>query len=114
MGNIDWADELSAAVTVCDLKGILVYMNKLAIEQFQKYGGERLIGNSLIECHPEPSRSKLLKMLAEPTENIYTTEKNGLRKIIAQKPWMQDGVFSGIIEISFELPNDMLHHKHST
>ncbi len=106
---INWADDLDAAITVCDRKGIIVYMNNRSILQFRKYGGELLIGKSLIDCHPEPSLSKLLNMLDDPKNNIYTTEKNGSRKLIVQKPWIQDNDFRGIVEISFELPGKIEH-----
>lgn len=106
---INWADDLDAAITLCDRQGIILYMNNRSILQFEKYGGEVLIGKSLIDCHPEPSRSKLLHMLSNPVGNIYTTEKNGIRKLIVQKPWIQDNDFRGIVEISFELPVQMIH-----
>ena len=80
--EINWYGQFNGSITVCDRKGIVVYMNQRAIEQFQKYGGGNLIGESLVDCHPEPSRTKLLSMLDEQIENIYTTEKNGIRKIV--------------------------------
>jgi predicted RNA methylase len=49
-------------------------------------------------------------MLHKPQTNIYTIEKKGVRKIIRQSPWVKDGVFSGIVEISFEIPEQMAHH----
>lgn len=107
--EINWADQLKASVTVCDRKGIVVYMNQQSIQQFQKYGGSQLIGKSLIDCHPEPSKTKLISMLDTPTENIYTTEQKGTRKMIIQKPWVQEGEFMGVVEISFELPEYMPH-----
>jgi len=109
-GICNWYDQLNASITVCDRKGIVVYMNKRAIAQFQKSGGEKLIGQSLVDCHPEPARTKLLEMLLDPMENIYTTEKNGVKKIIIQKPWIQDDEFCGVVEISFELPLDLVNH----
>jgi transcriptional regulator with PAS, ATPase and Fis domain len=109
-GICNWSDQLNASITVCDRKGIVVYMNKRAIAQFQKYGGETLVGQSLIECHPEPARTKLIEMLQYPIENIYTTEKNGVKKIIIQKPWIQEDDFCGVVEISFELPPLMVNH----
>ena len=42
-------------------------------------------------------------MLAEPIENMYTTEENGIQKIIYQTPWKEDGEFCGVTEISFQL-----------
>lgn len=61
------------------------------------------MGTNLIDCHPEPSKTKLIEMLAEPIENMYTTEENGIQKIIYQTPWKEDGEFCGVTEISFQL-----------
>lgn len=105
----DWARCLDGAVTVCDLSGTIVYMNQRSADQFKKYGGFDLVGKSLVTCHPEPARSKVLQMLASPMDNIYTTEKDGQEKIIIQKPWMEDGIHKGIVEISFMLPGNMPH-----
>ncbi len=109
--NSDWAEEFNGAVTVCDRAGIIVYMNKVSIEQFAKYGGEKLLGSNLLDCHPEPSRTKLQNMLEHPQENMYTTEKNGITKIIYQTPWKEKGEFMGVIEISFALQAGMPHFK---
>lgn len=108
--DINWAEEFNGAITVCDRDGIIVYMNQYSIKQFEKYGGEKLLGTSLIDCHPEPSKSKLKEMLIQPIENMYTTEKNAVKKIILQTPWMQKGVFSGVIEMSFNLDANMPNH----
>ena len=109
--DIDWAREFNGAVTVCDREGIIVYMNRLSVEQFKNDGGEKLIGTNLLDCHPEPSRSKLVKMLQKPIDNVYTIEKKGMRKIIYQTPWMENCEFRGIIELSFVLPSKMPHFK---
>lgn len=108
--DVDWAEEFNGAVTVCDRDGIIVYMNKQSVRQFSKYGGEKLTGSNLLDCHSEPSKSKLKQMLESPVDNMYTTENSeGVRKIIYQTPWKMKGEFCGIIEISFllnsELPN---------
>lgn len=113
MAEFNWTDSFNGAITVCDREGIIVYMNEFAKNQFAKYGGEKLIGTNLLNCHPEPSRSKLKKMLEEPTENTYTIEKNGQKKLIHQTPWMQNGEFCGIVELSILLPADMQHHIRS-
>lgn len=107
--ELNWMDEFRGAITICDLEGIIVYMNKVSVKQFEKYGGEKLLGCSLIDCHPEPSKSKLIAMLKQPTENTYTIEKKGIKKIIIQTPWMKNTDFKGIIEISYELPNPTPH-----
>lgn len=104
-----WARCLDGAITVCDRNGIIVYMNQRSADQFQKYGGAELVGKSLVNCHPEPARTKLLQMLARPVDNLYTTEKDGQKKIIIQKPWMENEIFMGLVEISFLLPDNMPH-----
>ncbi len=107
-----WLDEDGAAITICDLEGIIVYMNERSKRSFTNYEESGVkVGYSLFECHREPARSKLLRMLKEPQINIYTIEKRGIRKIIRQSPWMKDGVFSGVVEVSFEIPAKMPHFK---
>lgn len=106
-----WLDEDEAAITICDLAGIIVYMNDKSKRDFAKYDDSGLsIGSSLVECHPEPSRTKLLSMFETPQTNVYTIEKRGVKKIIRQSPWIKDGVFSGVVEVSFEIPAVMAHH----
>lgn len=104
-----WSDEFDGAITICNRDGIITYMNDSSQKQFQNYGGIDLIGTSLLDCHPEPSRSKLASMLKSPVSNTYTTEKGGIKKIIHQTPLYEEGVFSGLIEISFELPQPIPH-----
>lgn len=105
--NVDWAEDFNGAITVCDTRGIIVYMNQYSIQQFQKYGGEKLLGTNLIDCHPEPSKSKLKEMLKEHTENMYTTDKNGTKTMILQTPWKVNKEFKGLVEISFIIDNKM-------
>lgn len=108
---MNWTDGFLGAITVCDREGIIVYMNEGSKKIFADDGGKSLIGQSLIACHPEPARTKLLEMLAEPKPNSYTIEKRGIRKMIHQTPWMQDGEFKGVVEMSFEIPMELPHHK---
>jgi len=108
---VNWTDEFIGAITVCDREGIVVYMNDLSRKQFAKTDGGDLIGKSLINCHPEPSRTFLLKMLATPIPNSYTIEKKGIHKMIHQTPWMENGEFKGVVEISYVIPMEMPHHK---
>jgi len=104
-----WSDEFEGAVTICNLEGIITYMNETSKRMFSKDGETDLIGKSLIECHPEPSRSKLIRMLKSPESNTYTIEKRGIRKIIHQSPLFEKGIFSGVVEISIILPQPLPH-----
>ncbi|MCB9013835.1 MAG: PAS domain-containing protein [Bacteroidales bacterium] len=107
----EWFDELEAAITVCDKDGIIVYMNDKSVKSFEKDGGKDLIGSNLLDCHPGESRNILEKMLKSQKENIYTIEKNKVRKIIIQKPVFCKGIFDGFIEMSIVLPENLAHHK---
>ena len=113
MSFVNWTDSFQGAITVCDRDGIVVYLNERSKIQFAKSGDGDLLGKSLIDCHPEPARTLLLKMLAEPLPNSYTIEKNGIRKMIHQTPWMEAGEFKGVVEISFEIPMELPHFVRS-
>lgn len=104
-----WSEEFEGAITICDLEGIIIYMNDGSKKSFMKYGGADLMGTNLLNCHPEPSRSKLAEMLKTPFTNTYTIQKAGMKKIIHQSPLYENGVFSGLIEMSFELPSSLPH-----
>lgn len=102
--------EMDVAVTVCGADGEILDMNEKSRKTFLKPGREELIGKNVLECHPEPARSKLADMLANPRNNAYTIEKNGIRKLIFQTPWYEDGRFGGFIELSMEIPAEMPHY----
>jgi hypothetical protein len=104
-----WLAEFPGAVTVCDPGGVILEMNDKAAQTFEKDGGLALIGKNLLDCHPEPARSKLEDLLAARQPNIYTIEKNGIKKLIYQSPWYQNGEYAGFIEMSLEIPFDMPH-----
>lgn len=101
--------ELPIAVTVCDKNGKILKMNDKSQKTFANDGGEKLIGGDVLACHPEPAKSKLRGMLKEPFTNAYTIEKNGVKKLIYQTPWFEDGVYQGVVELSLEIPMDMPH-----
>lgn len=107
----DWIKELPYPVTLCDKEGIIIAMNDSSVNEFEDDGGRELIGTNVLDCHPEPSHTKLKEMLAEEKENIYIIDKNGKRKMICQTPWYKDGVYSGFAEISISLPDDIPVHK---
>ena len=106
---MDWLKEINAAVTVCDNNGIIVYMNEKSEQVFENDGGKNLIGSNLFGCHPEPTLTKLKKMLDDGSTNVYTIEKNGRKKIIYQTPWVKENVIEGMVEISFNIPDEMPH-----
>jgi transcriptional regulator with PAS, ATPase and Fis domain len=106
---MNWTTEFPAAITVCDKNGTILDLNDKAIETFSEEGGKQLLGTNLLDCHPEPSRTKVAELLRTGARNVYTIEKNGVRKLIYQSPWYKDGVFSGLVELSLPIPNEMPH-----
>ena len=100
--------ETPFSVTICDKEGKILDMNDKSISTFVK-NGQSIIGHSLFDCHPEPARAKLQGLLQNHNINAYTIEKNGIKKMIYQSPWFENGEFMGYIELSLVLPEDMPH-----
>jgi transcriptional regulator with PAS, ATPase and Fis domain len=105
----DWIEGYPGSITVCDAKGTILYMNQHSIEGFSSDGGSALIGTNLLDCHPEPARSKLVDLLMNHQANVYTIEKKGAKKLIYQTPWFRDGQFAGMVELSLVIPFEMPH-----
>ena len=106
-GQHSWVREFPGAVFVCDPAGTILEMNEKARKGCQKEGGEKLIGTSVLDCHPEPARTKLKEILEKQKTNVYTVETGGLKKLIYQGPWYLEGKFAGIVELSLEIPFEM-------
>jgi transcriptional regulator with PAS, ATPase and Fis domain len=109
MNELDWVKEFPAAVTVCDEEGIILEMNDKSAKTFEKDGGRKLIGSNMLDCHPEPARTKTERLLAARKKNVYTIEKNGIKKLIYQSPWYRDGNYAGFVELSLEIPFELPH-----
>lgn len=104
----EWAKEINCAVTVCDTKGDILYMNDKACHTFEKYGD--LIGKNLFDCHNPKSNEKIKDMLTNGGSNCYTIEKNGIKKMIYQTVWKEGDIIKGLVELSMELPSEMPHY----
>ena len=109
MAEHSWVQGFPGAITVCDRDGIVLEMNDKSAKVFEEDGGRQLIGTNLLDCHPEPARLKLEKLMETQQVNVYTIEKNGVKKLIYQAPWYQDGKYSGFIELALEIPFQMPH-----
>ncbi len=107
--NDEWIKEFPAAVTVCDPDGVLLALNDKAAKTFEAEGGYGLIGLNMLDCHPEPARSKTERLLAAKEKNAYTIEKNGIKKLIYQSPWYKDCMYAGFVELSMKNPFEMPH-----
>jgi len=101
-------EELPVAITVSDTEGNIIDMNRRSAEVNSH--GEKIIGRNLYDCHPPRAAAILRELYAEQKKNVYTIEKNGVKKLIYQTPWYKDGVFAGLMELSLEIPFDMPHY----
>lgn len=105
--DFDWVDHYPAAVTVCDSQGMIIAMNRQAMANFAKRGGQSLIGTSLFACHPETANDCIRTLLREQRSNSYYTVKNGVRRLVQQQPWYHLGAFCGLVETVIVLPADL-------
>lgn len=69
-----------AAVVICNLQHEIIYMNPAAVRNYAKWGGERLVGKSLLNCHNPQSKDSIQRVidwfLAEESHNIVYTSHN--------------------------------------
>ena len=70
-------DQDRAAVVICNLNHEIIYMNPAAVSSYAKYGGDKLIGRSLLDCHSPESRDKIKQVTdwfaADESHNIVYT-----------------------------------------
>jgi hypothetical protein len=109
MAYPEWVTEFPGAITVCAEDGTILEMNDRAAETFKNDGGRILIGKNLLDCHSDASRDKVRRLLASHETNVYTIEKKGVKKLIYQSPWYQEGEYRGLVELSLELPAELPH-----
>lgn len=57
-------DQDRCAVVICNLQHEIIYMNPTAVSRYEKYGGSRLVGKSLLNCHNEKSCGMIKKTIA--------------------------------------------------
>lgn len=69
-----------AAVVLCDLEHTIIYMNPAAIQNYAKRGGEKLIGQSLLDCHNAESGKRIQQVIdwfaADVSHNLVYTFHN--------------------------------------
>jgi transcriptional regulator with PAS, ATPase and Fis domain len=104
-----WVEEFPGAIMVCDTQGIILEMNRKAAETYKSDGGLALIGTNVLDCHPEPARTKLRQLMDKQQINAYTIEKGGVKKLVYQAPWFVDGQYRGFMELAFEIPAVLPH-----
>ena len=109
MKDLNWVEEFSGSVTICDPQGVILDMNQAAAKAYADDGGRDLIGSNILDCHPDLARAKVENMLSTQEANVYTVVQDGLKKMIYQTPWYRNGQYAGFVELFFEIPADVPH-----
>jgi transcriptional regulator with PAS, ATPase and Fis domain len=107
--NINWVENFNVAITIMDTEGKILYMNDKSAKTFSVDGGKQLIGSNLFDCHSKRSSEIINRLLENKETNVYTIEKKGIKKMIYQTPWYEDGECKGLVEMALEIPFDMPH-----
>lgn len=67
-------------IVLCDLSHKIVYMNGAAVKNYEKYGGEKLLGQNLLDCHNAKSCEMIEKVVEwfkkDKNNNLVYTFKN--------------------------------------
>ncbi|MFC1494855.1 PAS domain-containing protein [Thermodesulfobacteriota bacterium] len=63
--DANYFNELDSAITVCDMDGIILFMNERACKAFEIFGGRDLVGKNLFDCHNRDSCKIIKELLPE-------------------------------------------------
>lgn len=71
-------DQDRCSVVICNLDHRIIYMNPAAVINYEKYGGEALVGQNLLNCHNEKSCERIRQVVdwfSQSSDNniIYTS-----------------------------------------
>lgn len=73
-------DQDRSAVVICNLEHEIIYMNSAAVLNYKKWGGEKLLGRSLMDCHTQKAREKIQQVVdwfaEDKSHNIIYTFHN--------------------------------------
>lgn len=83
-----------------DTDHIIRFMNKSAIENYSKWGGEELIGKSLLDCHNETSCANIHEVFAAMLngEDERFISENQRRRVYMRAVRAEDGALLGYYE----------------
>ncbi len=91
-------DSLKDQLVFVDANHVIRYMNKTAVAQHKD--GEKLIGQSIFQCHSEESRKKIVEaydVLCKGAEEILISDKKE-RRIFMRAVRDKDGKIVGYYE----------------
>ena len=103
----DWVEEFPGMISVCDVDGKILVLNKQIAEYFSSTGGKNLIGSNLFDCHGQVSGGEIRHLMIQKMANVYIAEEHGEQELVIHSPWYQRGVFAGLVEITLPLKNEI-------
>ena len=96
-------DQDRAAVVICNLEHEIIYMNPAAVHSYEKWGGDKLIGRNLLDCHNPESVERIKKVVewfaSDDSHNIvYTSHNEKQNKDVYMVALRENGQLIGYYE----------------
>ena len=96
-------DQDRCAVVTCNLQHEIIYMNPAAVKNYQKYGGEKLLGKSLLNCHNAESKKRIEEVVDwfakdESHNLVYTFHNEKQNKDVYMVALRENGTLIGYYE----------------
>ena len=96
-------DQDRAAVVICNLEHEIIYMNPAAVLSYEKWGGEKLIGRNLLDCHNPESVKQIKKVVewfaaADSHNIVYTSHNEKQNKDVYMVALRENGQLIGYYE----------------
>lgn len=107
----DWVEEFPGMISVCDVNGKILVLNKKIAEYFSSSGGEKLIGSNLFDCHGQTSGQEIHQLMTQKKADVYIAEEKGEKELVIHSPWYQEGVFAGLVEITLPFDGEIKVRK---
>jgi hypothetical protein len=99
-----WISTYPAEIMVCDQDGMVLEMSDISVGIYEKEGGRNMIGRNVFDHHEEPAKSQMMNVVKQKRHVMYTTEKDGLKKLVSIAPWYEEGAYAGFALIVLDLP----------
>lgn len=88
-------DQDEQAIVICDLAHEIVYMNPAAVEEYDADTGAKLVGRSVMDCHPHWANKRIDEVVEwfkkSPENNIVHTFHSDRRNMDFYMVALRDG-----------------------
>ena len=90
-------------MVICNLEHEIIYMNPAAVHSYEKWGGDKLIGRNLLDCHNPESVKQIKKVVewfaSDDSHNIvYTSHNEKQNKDVYMVALRENGQLIGYYE----------------